>query len=71
MNGNNSLLCCSQLTNNFKMIWKAAKNRPIYMTLLFFIIRGLLIPTFDSTQYYFLVAKCGITQDQYDFLSTG
>ena len=47
------------------------KNREIYLTLLFFTIRGALIPNFDSMQYYFLIEKCQITQDQYDFLNMG
>ena len=56
---------------NLTLIWNAALNAPIYMTIIFFVVRGLLIPCFDSTQYYFLTEKCGITKDQYDFLSIG
>ena len=57
----NSISCCRQLSNNFKLIWKATKEKAIYMTLIFFIVRGLLIPTFDSTHYFFLIENCGIT----------
>lgn len=56
---------------NFKLIWKAGKNGPIYMTIIYFILRGLIVPTYDSIQYYFLMQETQITKDQYDFLSVG
>lgn len=63
--------CCSRLALNFKLIWRAAKNQPIYATIIFFLVRGLLVPTFDNIQAYFLLNKAGITNDEYDFLSIG
>ena len=63
--------CCQKLFLNLKLIWIAGMHAPIYCTLGFFIIRGALVPTLDNAQYYFLLEKCGIAQDQYDFLNLG
>ena len=41
---------------------------PIFYSVLFFLIRGCLIPNLDHIHYFFLTEQCGLTHDEYDML---
>lgn len=48
--------------DNIKAIWAACNNKPVGNTLIFFILRGLIVPSLDMIQYYFVMSeKVGMT----------
>ena len=46
---------CFSLRKNCKAIGRAILMREIYQLVIFFIGRGILIPTFEEFQYFFLL----------------
>lgn len=42
---------------------------PIFYSVIFFIIRGCLIPNLDNIHYYFLTEELEFSQDDYDMLN--
>lgn len=42
---------------------------PIFYSVVFFLIRGCLIPNLDNIHYYFLTEELNFTQDDYDMLN--
>lgn len=45
-------------------------NKEIYLSLLYFLLQGILIPNFDDLHYIFLVEKCGMRKFMYDLLNS-
>ena len=43
--------------DNIKAIWVACNNKPVGYTLIFFILRGLVVPSLDMIQYYFVMSE--------------
>ena len=43
----------------------------VYKTLLFFILRGCLVPNLDDSTYYILINEFGLEQVSYDQLIIG
>ena len=54
---------------NLKLIYRALRNEEIHRPLIFFLMLGFVIPTFDNIHYYFLLNTCGMTLTEYDLLS--
>jgi hypothetical protein len=54
---------------NIRLITNALKKEEIKNALLFFVITGLMVPSYEDITYYFLIDICHITQDQYDILN--
>ena len=54
---------------NIRLILEAMKKQEIYNALLFFVITGLIVPSYEDITYYFLIDVCHITQDEYDILN--
>ena len=54
---------------NLKLIYRALENEEIHRPLIFFIMMGLVIPTYDNIHYYFLLNTCGMSPSEYDLLS--
>ena len=54
---------------NVKLIYRALKNEEIHRPLVFFVMMGFVIPTYDNVHYYFLLNTCGMSIYQYDMLS--
>jgi hypothetical protein len=52
-----------------KLINRALANEEIHRPLIFFVLMGLVIPTYDNIHYYFLLNTCGMTTSEYDLLS--
>lgn len=44
-------------------------HRPIVLTLLFFVLRGITVPSLDWIHYYFVLGECKIEQGAYDLLT--
>jgi len=51
-------------------MYRALENEEIHRPLIFFIMMGITIPTFDNIHYYFLINTCGMTTSEYDLLYT-
>ena len=60
---------CQSFGYNFKGIGKILKHKEFSVTLLFFLIQGLLIPNFDDIHFVFLTEKEGMANYKYDFLN--
>jgi hypothetical protein len=52
-------------------MWSVLKEKTVYYSLLYFIIRGSIVPSLDNAQYYFMLEECKISQSTYDLLSIG
>jgi hypothetical protein len=63
-------LSFSQLFSlNLRLLYRALENEQIHRPLTFFIMMGLVIPTYDNIHYYFLLNTCGMSPSEYDLLS--
>lgn len=50
-------------------MWVALKQKQIYSTLIFFAISGLINPSFEDMQYYFLLNDLGLSATDYVYLN--
>ncbi len=55
---NESLL--NKFSYNIKTMWSVLKEPTIYYSILYFLIRGAIVPSLDNAQYYFMLEKCNI-----------
>jgi Na+/melibiose symporter-like transporter len=60
---------CYNLKQNFKTIGKAIQMREIYLVLIFFVIKGLLNPSFEDFSYFFLMDIIKISAMVYSLLA--
>jgi len=60
----------SKLTENLKQIASAIIMPEILLTLLYFVLNGLLSPDFGDFSYYFMLNVAGISKFQYSLLGT-
>ena len=67
-NANQKVGVSLKLCNNLRLIGVSMMHPPIFYSVLFFLIRGALIPNLDHIQYFFLTDQCGLTEDDYDML---
>jgi len=59
---------CTNLKSNLSSIYKALKQKEIYMIISFFILNGLISPSFSQFSYFFYLKVCGVTQFEYSML---
>ena len=60
------LTLCEKCAHTFECIGTALKLEASYKPLLFFILRGCLIPNLDDTFYFVLIQEYEKTQEYYD-----
>lgn len=60
--------CCYKLKKNCQAIGRAIKMREIYFIIIFFIVKGILNPTFEEFSYFFLLNVIGISKFLFAFL---
>ena len=59
---------CANCMATFTIIWRVLKIPAVYKTLLFFLVRGLVVPNLDDNQYYYAMKVSKIKQSEYDML---
>lgn len=59
---------CEKCAHTFECIWTSLKLEPVYKSLLFFILRGCLVPNLDDSMYFILVQEYRRSQEHYDIL---
>ena len=46
---------------NMKLIYRALRNEEIHRPLVFFLMMGFVIPTYENVHYFFLLNTCGMS----------
>ena len=60
---------CYRLKKNCQAIGRAIKMREIFCIIIFFVLRGILNPTFEEFSYFFLLGTIGISKFMFAILT--